>query len=214
MRIRIERRSVRRVWIKVHPNGHVVVVASPRYADKTLERLIERHREWIDRQRTRYRSMERIRLASDELLYRGRIYRFVLRPRLGSTVVRYPQRRIIAGGRNLLAPSFQRQWYMEESRRLVVKRARRLALRYGFHFERIEIRDYTSAWGYCSSDGIITFDWRIAMLPPRVMDYLILHELLHTKIPTHGRRFWRHLETLCPSYRAAIEWLNSYGRWL
>lgn len=119
MRISIERRAVRRVWIKVHPNGQVVVVASPRYALRTLQRLIERHREWIERQRARYRGMERISLAPGEMLYRGCVYRFVLRPRLGASVLLYPHRRIIASGENLLAPLLQRQWYKWEAERLV-----------------------------------------------------------------------------------------------
>jgi predicted metal-dependent hydrolase len=214
MRISIERRAVRRVWIKVHPNGQVVVVASPRYALRTLQRLIERHREWIERQRARYRGMERISLAPGEMLYRGRAYRFVLRPRLGASVLLYPHRRVIASGVNLLIPSVQQQWYVWEAERLVRRRARHLARRYGFTFTRIEIRDYTSAWGYCSPEGVITFDWRIAKVPPSVMDYLILHELVHTKIPNHGPRFWRKLEASYPAYREAVAWLNSYGRWL
>ncbi|RMF36164.1 MAG: M48 family peptidase [Chlorobiota bacterium] len=214
MRICIERRAVRRVWIKVHPNGQVVVVASPRYTVRTLQQIIERHREWIERQRARYRGMERICLAPGQMLYRGRAYRFVLRPRLGASVLVYPHRCIIASGANLLAPSVQRQWYMWEAERLVRRRARQLARRYGFTFTHIEIRDYTSAWGYCSQEGVITFDWRIAKVPPSVMDYLILHELVHTKIPNHGPRFWRKLEALYPAYREAVAWLNSYGRWL
>lgn len=214
MRVFIERRPVRRVWIKVHPNGQVVVVASPRYTERVLERLVERHRAWIERQRARYRAMDRVALGPGELLYRGQTYRFVLRRRLGDSVLFYPHRRIIASGVNLLASAVQRQWYMWEAERLVRRRARQLARRFSFTFARIEIRSYTSAWGYCSPDGVITFDWRIAMVPPSVMDYLIVHELVHTRIPSHGPRFWRKLETIYPAYREAVAWLNTYGRWL
>lgn len=214
MRIRIVRRAVRRVWIRVHPSGSVVVVASPRYAEHTLWRLVERHREWIQRQRQRFRSMERIQLAKGELLYRGKAYRFVQRVRLGATVLLYPHRRTIESGENLLDAAIQRQWYTNEAERLIRRRTRQLAERYGFRYRQIEVGDYASAWGYCSHDGIITFDWRIAKVPPFVMDYLVLHELLHTKIPHHGPRFWRRLDAICPDYRRAVEWLNTYGRWV
>ncbi len=214
MRIRIVRRSVRRVWIRVQPSGSVVVVASPRYAEQTLWRLVERHRDWIERQRQRYRAMDRIRIAKGELLYRGQAYRFVRRPRLGDTVLLYPHRRTIESGADLLDATIQEQWYANEAERLVRRRARQLADRFGFCFERVEIGNYTSAWGYCSRDGVITFDWRIAKVPPLVMDYLVLHELLHTRIPHHGAQFWRRLGTICPDYRRAVDWLNTTGRWV
>jgi len=214
MRVRIIRRAVRRVWIRVHPNGSVVVVASPRYAEHTLWRLVERHRQWIERQRQRFRAMERIQLADGELLYRGSVYRFVHRKRLGETVLLYEHRRTIESGENLLDPAIQQQWYINEAERLVRRRTRQLAERFGFHYRNVTIGDYTSAWGYCSHDGVITFDWRIVKVPPFVMDYLVLHELLHTKIPHHGPRFWRRLSQLCPDYRHAVEWLTTYGRWI
>ncbi|MCX7930898.1 MAG: M48 family metallopeptidase [Chlorobi bacterium] len=214
MRVRIERRWVRRVWITVEHTGTVVVTASPRYAESTLQRLIERHRAWIERQRERYRTMDRIRLHPGQLLYRGQVYRFVCRQRLGEQVLIYPARAIIESGENLLDPAIQRQWYSNEAERLLRRRVGQLAVRFGFYYWRFRVGDYVSAWGYCSADGTLTFDWRIAKLPPHVMDYLIVHELLHTKIPHHGPRFWRRLEDLLPNYRRAVEWLRTYGRWV
>lgn len=214
MHVQIVRRRVRRVWITVHSTGQIVVTASPRYSTLRLQQLIERHRPWIERQQLRYRQLPKIVLQCDELLYRGRVYRFVCRQRLGASVLIYPRRRIIASGVNLLDPVIGQQWYENEAARLVRRRAVQLASRYGFTFARVEIRNYSRAWGYCSSDGLITFDWRIVKVPPFVMDYLILHELVHTKIPHHGLRFWQRLESICPAYRRAVEWLNSYGRWV
>lgn len=214
MRIVIERRAVRRVWITVQPSGQVVVLASPRYAERTLLQLVAKHRQWIERQRQRYRTMGRLIVGPGELLYRGKVYRIVQRKRLGSDVLLYPHRRIIASGENLDDPEIQRQWYRNEAERLVRRRTRQLAERYGFHYAAVKIGDYRSAWGYCSRDGVIAFDWRIVKVPPQVMEYLILHELVHTDVPDHSSRFWRQLERICPDYRDAIEWLRTYGRWV
>ncbi|MCS7000604.1 MAG: SprT family zinc-dependent metalloprotease [Bacteroidota bacterium] len=215
MRIWIERQQlVRRVWIRVEPDGQVVVTAPPWYGERLLWRLVERHREWIERQRRCYRAMDRIIIGREELLYRGHVYRFVLRRGLGSEVLIYPRLRIIASGANLLSSPIQRQWYINEATRLVGRRLRQLAERYGFRFTDFAIREYASAWGYCTSDGTITFDWRIVKVPRFVMDYLLLHELVHTKIPHHGPRFWQQVERLCPAYHKAVHWLRTYGRWI
>lgn len=214
MKVAIVRRAVRRVWISVHPDGRVVVTAAPRISEQSLWRLLEQHRSWIDRQRERFRAMQRIVVPKGELLYRGQLYRFVLRKRLGEEVMLYPHRRIIASGVNLLHPAIQRQWYILEAERLVQRRTRQLAARFGFEYRSVAVKDYASAWGYCSRRKELTFDWRIVKVPPEVMDYLILHELVHTEILRHSRRFWQRLEEVCPRYRCAIEWLRTYGRWV
>ena len=57
-------------------------------------------------------------------------------------------------------------------------------------------------WGSCSSDQMITLSYFLMQLPWDLIDYVILHELAHTKHLNHGPGFWSELEALCPDARA------------
>jgi predicted metal-dependent hydrolase len=73
---------------------------------------------------------------------------------------------------------------------------------------RVAIRDQRSRWGSCSPRRDISLNWRLVMMPAEVRDYVLLHELAHLRVPNHSRRFWRLLDEICPSWRAARRWLR------
>lgn len=73
---------------------------------------------------------------------------------------------------------------------------------------RIHVRDQKSRWGSCSTTGVISFNFRIALAPKEVMDYVVLHELVHLSVRNHSRRFWAEVERHCPDYRLHKRWLK------
>lgn len=75
----------------------------------------------------------------------------------------------------------------------------------------IAMKDTRSRWGSCSSDGNLSFSWRIAMAPPSVIDYLAAHEVAHLKEMNHGPRFWALCRKLCPHMDEAKAWLKRHG---
>lgn len=91
-------------------------------------------------------------------------------------------------------------------------RCRELAAAAGLHVNRVSVRNQRSRWGACSSRGTITLNWRLVQVSRRVRDYVIWHELAHLTVPNHSRRFWRHLERLCPTWREDEHWLKAHER--
>lgn len=77
---------------------------------------------------------------------------------------------------------------------------------------KISYRDTSSRWGSCSSDGKLSFSWRIAMAPKPVIDYLVAHEVAHLREMNHGPKFWKLCEKLCPRTDEAKTWLRKNGR--
>lgn len=75
----------------------------------------------------------------------------------------------------------------------------------------ISYKDTKSRWGSCSSDGQLSFSWRIVMAPPHVIDYLAAHEVAHLAEMNHGPRFWRLCGELCPDTERAKKWLKQNG---
>jgi predicted metal-dependent hydrolase len=73
---------------------------------------------------------------------------------------------------------------------------------------RITIRDQRTRWGSCSSRGTLSFNWRLVMAPPAVLDYLAIHEIAHLDVPNHSSAFWSRVESACPAYRVCRQWLG------
>jgi predicted metal-dependent hydrolase len=81
----------------------------------------------------------------------------------------------------------------------------------GVSFERIRVAGQRSRWGSCSSSGTLSFNWRLALAPPEVLDYVAVHEVCHLVEPNHSRRFWKVVESRRPGYVEQRDWLGRHG---
>jgi predicted metal-dependent hydrolase len=91
--------------------------------------------------------------------------------------------------------------YKEEARRLVNERLEFFNKIYGLPLNRITIRNTKSRWGSCSKKGNLNFNYKIALLPPALADYLVVHELCHIKEFNHSQKFWDLVALALPNYK-------------
>jgi predicted metal-dependent hydrolase len=81
----------------------------------------------------------------------------------------------------------------------------------GVSFARLRVAGQRTRWGSCSSRGTLSFNWRLALAPAEVLDYVAAHEVCHLREPNHSRRFWRLLGERRPGYREQLGWLREHG---
>src|SRR5262245_45438398 len=93
------------------------------------------------------------------------------------------------------------------ARELVTMVAEEEAGALGVRYERIAIRGQRTRWGSCSTRGTLSFNWRLALAPFSVLDYVVVHELCHLREPNHSRRFWALVAERRPGWRAERDWL-------
>ena len=84
----------------------------------------------------------------------------------------------------------------------------------GVEFGRVRVKGQRSLWGSCTRRGDLNFNRRLLDAPREVLDYVVIHELAHRLEMNHSRRFWALVAQRCPSYRAWITWLRTYGPYL
>lgn len=77
---------------------------------------------------------------------------------------------------------------------------------------RVTVRDNITRWGSCSPDCSISLNFRLLFMPEGVLDYVIIHELAHTRYKSHGRRFWALVERAVPDHRERRRWLRENGQ--
>ncbi len=82
----------------------------------------------------------------------------------------------------------------KEAKRLLPERTKQLAGKFGFHYADVKIQSAKTRWGSCSRSRSINLSMFLMLLPPHLVDYVILHELCHTKEMNHGDKFWAWMD--------------------
>src|SRR3954454_14756941 len=189
----------RRARINVSADG-VEVVVPRRMALRQVVPFVEEKRPWIERTLRRIREAEEataVRLAdggSVPYLGRSLLLRVRVEPgRVRSHVALRPGGVLhvavgspgAAAVRDALA-----SWYRRRARMEVQPRLEAACGRAGTRFTRLSIRAQRTRWASCSSTGAMSFNWRLLLAPPEILDYGVEHEVAHLEVLDHSSRFW------------------------
>jgi predicted metal-dependent hydrolase len=88
-----------------------------------------------------------------------------------------------------------------KARNLIRERLDHFNLYYKYKFLRITIRDQKTRWGSCSSNGTLSFNMKLGLVPIELLDYVVVHELCHLKEMNHSSKFWDLVAKTIPDYR-------------
>ncbi len=102
--------------------------------------------------------------------------------------------------------------YREAARALVHARIAHFNQAGEYQVRRIAIRNSKTRWGSCSKQGNLNFHYKLALLPERVRDYVIVHELCHLKEFNHSKALWAHVAAVLPDYRELLVQLRMQQR--
>ncbi len=184
--VRVSRRA-RHVRITVDWKREVEVVVPLRAGPRAVERALSEHRDWLGRQLAKPPRETRLGLQRDDVVW------------IGGRAGPLPR-----------AESLER-WYREQARRALTAAANREATQLDVVPGPISIRDQRTRWGSCSARGALSFNWRLVLAPPEVLEYVVVHELCHRRVANHSRAFWRLMEEVRPGYEAERRWLREHG---
>ena len=208
-RIRVSRRA-RRLSVRVYSDARVEVVVPPRARASEVERFVAAHREWIDDRRAvalRNRpAPEPFPPSNLRLALTGETWRLHLAG--GTGAMRLTEADAGAAGGILRARgagnlrTALRAWLMRAAKSRLEPRVVALAASMGVRYAKVSIRRQRSRWGSCSARGTISLNACLLFQRPEVVDYLIVHELVHVKHMNHSARFWKAVEAHCADWRA------------
>lgn len=101
--------------------------------------------------------------------------------------------------------------YREAAKTYIGKRVDYYADLLNVSYENITIREQKTRWGSCSSKGTLSFHWKLILAPPKVLDYVVVHEVCHLIHMNHSKDFWMEVEKLMPDYKIHRLWLKKNG---
>jgi predicted metal-dependent hydrolase len=101
-----------------------------------------------------------------------------------------------------------KRFYYQQCKTLVERSIRSYQSNFKIKPRSIRISDNKSNWGTCDSRQQLTFNWKLAMAPLKVIDYVVVHEMCHMVHLNHDRSFWRLVGSIMPDYKAQENWLS------
>ena len=105
-------------------------------------------------------------------------------------------------------------WYKAQALEHITQRTQHFAKLAGLGYSSIRINNGYTRWGSCGYKETLNFTWRLIMAPQRIIDYVVIHELMHLKQMNHSRRFWKEVAMMCPTYKEDERWLKQNGHLL
>jgi predicted metal-dependent hydrolase len=208
----------RRARILVDGDG-IEVVVPQRFPLRDVEPFVEEKRAWIERTLRRMRETEvelpPARLADGgEVPYLGERFRLVVgieRRRVREHVARRGDELRLALPPGVTVRDALERWYRRRARAEVGPRLDAACARWGSSYRKLQIRGQRTRWASCSSTGAMSFNWRLLLAPPAVLDYVVEHEVVHLDVLDHSQRFWILLAERVPDWREQERWLRRHG---
>jgi len=198
------------IGIQVTVEGKVVVSAPRGTSKANLTRALAKHRAWIET-KVAERQAAWGQLREGEAYFLGQPLRLTVVPGAKGAVSHHRNEiRVPLPGDTALWPLLK-AWYREQALARLQERVRHYGGRLGLSPGPVELKSWKRRWGECHPDGTLKFNWRLIMLPPEVIDYVVVHELAHLKVTGHNPRFWGQVAALLPDYAARRRWLNRAG---
>lgn len=213
------RRSSRRttIQITVDRNGELILSAPEGCSEEEMAAFVHEKRGWIytklaEKEALWSPSPDKRYVNGEGFPYLGRSYRLLLVDEQNVPLK-------LARGRFRLrrrdAPrgeEHMRRWYREHARPWIEKKVDRYAGRVDVEPGGVVVQELGYRWGSCGKGGTLYFHWRAILFPPRIVEYIVVHELVHLREPHHTPEFWLRLERALPDYADRKRWLAENAR--
>jgi hypothetical protein len=201
----------RSVGLTVTDTGELLVHAPRSLSLKTIQQIIDKNRAWIERKQAE-RAQAWARLEKGKVYYRGQALSLA-GANSGPAGISLGDGVLFLKDTAPLQDPWTRllDWYRGQAAMILTGRVHFFAERMGLTPPPLEVRDWRRRWGECHPHGLLRFNWRLVLLPPEHLDYIVVHELAHLRVPGHSRRFWQEVEKYLPDYARRRGWLKVYG---
>ncbi|WP_127531368.1 M48 family metallopeptidase [Paenibacillus kobensis] len=213
MKVELEQRTIEvhvaygrgsKLSLQVDPTGFVTVKAPNGTSDEMIRQAVRQHGEQITARLDAIEKSREVLQAREynednKFLHLGRYY--FLNELIDTS----------ASSDDEVLRQRLKKFYFASCKKIVLERMPYYQKQLKVTPKSVEIVESSTKWGSCSSNKQLTFNYRLAMAPVEVIDYVIVHELCHLTHMNHDRSFWRRVGSIMPDYKDKEAFLAKYG---
>lgn len=217
--LRSEQRKT--VDVVIERDGHVSVRAPQHLPVEQVDTVVQRKRFWIYRNLAEWRDLNATRVVrewvnGEGFLYLGASYRLLLVHGQESALILKDGRFCLArelvdrGGEVAAKQAFE-AFYHEKGTERFRRRVAYFAPKVGVVPATVSVKEIGYRWATCAPSRDLSFHWKCMMAPPKVIDYIVVHELCHLHHWDHTEAFWNEVDKVMPDFNERKAWLRTYG---
>jgi hypothetical protein len=213
--IRTKRRTMALI---IERDGRLIVRAPIRAKDEIIHEFVKHKEKWILKKQEQVRAyyppyVPKEYVNGEGFWYLGNIYKLELEDKKNPLLSLNGNFQL---ARSVIhrAPKVFERWYRQQASQIISERVRWYAAKHGYSCKQVKITSARTRWGSCNSRGTLSFAWRLVMAPMPVIDYVVVHELVHLQVKNHSKNFWGKVVVIMPDYKQRIEWLEKNGHLL
>lgn len=210
--VRTNRKSIA---ITIERDSKVLVNAPENLSDEEIEKYIYKKRLWIWEKLAIKKSIneeivQKKFISGESFSYLGRRYRLQIVD--GKEELKLKNGWFTLGiTKQKKAKEIFKTWYSSHLKNKIDERLEFICNNMNIKKPEFRIMELGFRWGSCTKDSVLNFNWKIAMAPLGVIDYVLVHEIVHLKEHTHNERFWKEVSKIMPNYLEKKEWLKENG---
>ena len=209
---RIIRSKRKTLSLTIDENAELVIRAPLRLSIKKIQDFINEKESWINRKQVIIQNqIKDVTSNQNKLLYLGSLFPI--------NINQSATKDLMFTGEEFIANSIEpnplslsiKKWYKKKFREIAIPRVTYFAEQHNLMVNQIRIKNQKTMWGSCSSKNNINLNYLLLMAPMKVIDYVIIHELVHTIHRNHSIEFWSSVESIMPDYKEHKLWLKTNG---
>ena len=207
----------RRAALQFGGDGQLRVLVPLGYSLDHVQDFVDENTPWILRYHEKYRDRQpKTFLSGDRFLFEGTFLTLTIRQTSRVRTIIFNDSLIteISAQEEFTSQVVRAcliEWYRGQAVSKLLPRLDFWSKRVGLYPTRVKVHEYRTRWGYCRQDGLIALNWRIIQAPEHVVDYVLVHELMHLSYPHHQIGFWQAVSVTIPQYESSKKWLKEQG---
>lgn len=210
--IKLVKTKRKTVELKIGVHGNLSVRAPLEYDECDIDRLVYEKRYWIKRKQKEMARREKLNVKKEFVngegfLYLGKLYKLYIIDNNKTSLTFdkdfYLSRKLLKQANKVFI-----NWYTKKAKEKIEERVKYHAPLISKKHKRINITNAKKRWGSCGECGSLNFSWRLIMAPLSVVDYIVVHELVHLQEKSHSREFWNKVRLIIPNYEQSKQWLR------
>jgi len=200
--------------LSINENADLVVRAPHRASYDEIQKFISEKSVWIDNKQRLIKARLEDNLnqhSSDKCLYLGSLYPLKIDNNSIEPISFNGQMFTITNVNRERISLSLKSWYKKRFIEVALPRLSYFSDKHNLKVNQVRVKEQKTLWGSCSSKNNINLNYLLIMAPMKVIDYVIVHELVHTIHKNHSAKFWQKVETIMPNYKDARNWLKENG---
>ena len=198
--------------LMINENAELIVRAPKRLSIEKIQDFINEKENWINRKKRLIENqIKDVTSNHNKLLYLGNLFPI--------NVEQNASKELFFTGEEFIVNSIEpdslslsiKKWYKNKFKEIALPRVAYFANKHNLMVNQVRIKNQKTMWGSCSSKNNINLNYLLLMAPMGVIDYVIVHELVHTIHRNHSTDFWDSVESIMPEFKEHKRWLKKNG---